>query len=114
MQTSDRVETPGIDHDAAADCPIGLAINSVGGRWKLHVLRTLLLCGPCRYNFLLGSINGISAKELTRNLGELQAGRLVELVRTANHDVYALTALGRQVEQPLRALGVFGTALARR
>lgn len=114
VHTLEQTEPAVIGPDDAASCPLGLAINTIGGRWKLHILRALLLSGPCRYNALLGSIDGISAKELTRNLGELQAARLVELTPVAGHDAYALTALGRQVEQPFRALGEFGTALARR
>jgi len=35
------------------------------------VLRSLLLNGAQRYNELLATVSGISAKELTRNLGEL-------------------------------------------
>lgn len=98
-------------HDAQA-CPLGLAINTIGGRWKLHILRTLLLGGPRRYNELLALIDGISAKELTRNLRELENSRLVE--RTDAARSYALTELGGELEAAFRALGVFGAALAAR
>ena len=98
----------------AASCPLGLAINTIGGRWKLHILRALLLTGSCRYNALLAQIEGISAKELTRNLRELESARLVDRIVVSSHDEYALTALGRDIEEPFRALGIFGTALAGR
>lgn len=98
--------------ESAASCPLGLAINTIGGRWKLHILRQLLLTGPQRYNSLLGSISGVSAKELTRNLRELEAAALLDQVELEGNKVYALTALGREIEAPFRALGIFGAALA--
>lgn len=108
--TSTHLEVP----DDASSCPLGLAINTIGGRWKLHILRALLLTGPGRYNMLLASIDGISSKELTRNLRELETARLVEQVEIDAHDYYVLTTLGRQIEHPFRALGIFGSALAGR
>ena len=56
-----------------------------------------MLNGPQRYNELLAGITGISAKELTRNLGELSASGLVARgpgasLRTTQ---YALTKLGK-------------------
>jgi DNA-binding HxlR family transcriptional regulator len=56
-------------------CPVEVAIEVIGGKWKLLLLRALLLDGPKRYNELLASVNGISAKELTRNLRELAASK---------------------------------------
>lgn len=100
-------------HDAAT-CPLGLAINTIGGRWKLHVLRALLLGGPQRYNALLGLIDGISPKELTRNLRELESAQLVVRVEHEGIRCYTLSALGRELEVPFRALGMFGAALAAR
>lgn len=98
----------------AASCPLGLAINTIGGRWKLHILRALLLTGPCRYNEMLAAIDGISAKELTRNLRELEAARLVIQEHIGNHAAYVLSALGKELEAPFRALGIFGAILASR
>jgi DNA-binding HxlR family transcriptional regulator len=95
-------------------CPLGLAINTVGGRWKLHILRELVLSGPHRYNALLAAIDGVSAKELTRNLRELEYAGLVNQVELGNSRSYSLTPLGVEIEAPFRALGIFGSALAKR
>lgn len=100
-------------HDAAT-CPLGLAINTIGGRWKLHLLRALLLGGPRRYNELLVLVDGISAKELTRNLRELMNSQLVQHIEIDGARSYALTELGAELQTAFRALGVFGTALAAR
>lgn len=102
---------PQAGHDPAS-CPLGLAINTIGGRWKLHILRTLLLGGCQRYNALLTAIDGISAKELTRNLRELESARLVVQIEREGVRSYELSALGSELEEPFRALGMFGAALA--
>src|SRR6266550_4089239 len=75
------------------DCPVERAIHTIGGKWKMLVLRSLLLNGPQRYNQLLVSVAGISPKELTRNLRELTAAGLV-VSRTIRDAPYALTPLG--------------------
>jgi len=72
------------------------------------------LVGPLRYNALLSAIDGISAKELTQNLRELESARLIKRVAVEDQSAYALTPLGREIEGPFRALGIFGAALARR
>jgi len=75
------------------ECPVERAIGVIGGKWKLLVLRSLLLNGPQRYNDLLLSVTDISAKELTRNLRELTRAGLV----ADRHDrsaPYVLTKLG--------------------
>jgi DNA-binding HxlR family transcriptional regulator len=58
-------------------CPVEEAIRVVGGKWKLLVLRSMLLNGLQRYNELLRTVAGISPKELTRNLRELADAGLV-------------------------------------
>jgi DNA-binding HxlR family transcriptional regulator len=74
-------------------CPVEKAINIIGGKWKMLVLRSLLLNGPQRYNDLLISVAGISPKELTRNLRDLTGSGLV-VARTIRDAPYALTPLG--------------------
>jgi DNA-binding HxlR family transcriptional regulator len=76
-------------------CPVERAIGVIGGKWKLLILRSLLLNGAQGYNELLVSVAGISAKELTRNLKELAGSELLR--REAGEDgsaKYELTELG--------------------
>jgi DNA-binding HxlR family transcriptional regulator len=75
------------------ECPVEKAINIIGGKWKMLVLRSLLLNGPQRYNDLLISVTRVSPKELTRNLRTLTDSGLVA-PRTARDAPYALTPLG--------------------
>jgi DNA-binding HxlR family transcriptional regulator len=83
-----------------APCPVEEAIKVIGGKWKLLVLRSLLLNGPQRYNELLGTVTAISQKELTRNLRELAGAGLV--AREAER--YGLTKLGKGLMPMFKSL----------
>lgn len=91
-------------------CPVERAIDIIGGRWKLLVLRSLLLNGPQRYNQLLASVGGISAKELTRNLRELTRSQLVA-PSTGRAAPYALTPLGNGLTPVFKRLLPWGRRL---
>ncbi|MGR4866622.1 winged helix-turn-helix transcriptional regulator [Caulobacter sp. LARHSG274] len=101
--------------EAAATCPVERAIWIIGGRWKLLVIRALMLGGPQRYNDILRAIPQLSAKELTRNLRELETAGLV--VRQAadppDRPTYGLTDLGAGLHPAFKLLGEFGQQLAR-
>src|SRR6266550_3535674 len=66
-------------------CPVEKAINIIGGKWKMLMLRSLLLNGPQRYNDLLISVTGISPKELTRNLRGADGSSLHHARHNATH-----------------------------
>lgn len=93
-------------------CPVEEAIQVIGGKWKLLLLRSLLLNGPQRYNQLLVTVTAISPKELTRNLRELTASGLViqgsGAIRMAGYD---LTALGKALMPTFQSLLAWGTGL---
>ena len=93
-------------------CPVERAIQVIGGKWKLLVLRSLVLNGGQRYNELLVSVTGISAKELTRNLGELSAsGLVVRAERSDGTARYALTPLGEGLMPTFKTLLTWGENL---
>jgi DNA-binding HxlR family transcriptional regulator len=93
-------------------CPVEQAIRIIGGKWKLLVLRSLLLNGPQRYNELLKTVTPISPKELTRNLRELTNTNLVARDsgkdRTARYD---LTKLGKGLMPTFKTLLIWGKKL---
>ena len=89
---------------AVTPCPVEEAIRVIGGKWKLRVLRSLLLNGPQRYNELLKTVTGISQKELTRNLRELTSAGLVT-------GTYELTKLGQGLMPTFKKLLTWGTHL---
>jgi DNA-binding HxlR family transcriptional regulator len=93
------------NQQAVAPCPVEEAIRIIGGKWKLLVLRSLLLNGPQRYNELLGTVTAISQKELTRNLRQLVSAGLV----TNSASRYELTKLGKGLMPTFKKLLTWGT-----
>lgn len=85
-------------------CPVEEAIRVIGGKWKLLILRSLLLNGPQRYNELLKTVTAISPKELTRNLRALTNSGLVT-------GGYELTKLGKGLMPTFKRLLTWGTHL---
>ena len=100
-------------HTEVTVCPVEQAIRIIGGKWKMLVLRSLLLNGPQRYNELLSAVSGISAKELTRNLGQLAASGLLAhgCTETARNEAYELTELGRELMPVFSQLLTWGQKL---
>lgn len=91
-------------------CPAEEAIKIIGGKWKLLVLRSLLLNGPQRYNELLASVTSISPKELTRNLRELAESGLVHRAEHRNGP-YELTKLGKGLMPAFKTLLTWGSKM---
>jgi DNA-binding HxlR family transcriptional regulator len=97
---------------AVGPCPVEEAIQIIGGKWKLLILRSLLLNGPQRYNQLLGTVTAISQKELTRNLRELtNAGLVARDSGTSRMTGYSLTKLGKGLMPTFKKLLTWGTKL---
>lgn len=116
---SDRVSfDEGAGSGANIVCPLDRAIRVIGGKWKMLILRSLFVVGAQRYNSFLRTVPGISPKELTRNLGELEHAGLVTRTKCENGpadiDVYALTELGSNLHPAFKALSSFGELLARK
>jgi DNA-binding HxlR family transcriptional regulator len=91
-------------HDA---CGAAHALELVGDRWALLVVRELML-GPKRFSDLRADLSGISANVLTQRLSALEAaGVLVrrKLPPPAAVHVYELTPWGYESEPIFQALG---------
>jgi len=88
-------------------CAAAHALDLVGERWALLVIRELML-GPKRFSDLRASLPGISANVLTQRLEGLEeAGVLThrKLPPPAAAQVYELTAWGYEAEPIFQALG---------
>ena len=88
-------------------CPMAHALDLVGERWALLVMRELML-GPKRFSDLRAALPGISANVLTQRLEGLEAaGVLVrrKLPPPASAQVYELTPWGYESEPIFQALG---------
>ena len=91
-------------------CGIAHALDLVGERWALLVVRELLL-GPKRFTDLRAGLPGISANILSQRLRELEAVDVVAratLPPPAGSAVYELTPRGRELEPVVLALGRWG------
>jgi DNA-binding HxlR family transcriptional regulator len=97
-------------------CPVEFTVRLIGGKWKLLVLRALLFHTKLRYNQLLSTIRGMSPKELTRNLRDLEDVGLVQHEGSAaeQHVEYSLTALGAELMPAFNSLAPVGTKLMER
>lgn len=91
-------------------CGIARALDLVGERWSLLIVRELLL-GPKRFADLRAGLPNVSANVLSQRLRELEAAGLVSratLPPPVGSRVYELTERGEQLEPVLVALGRFG------
>ena len=60
------------------ECVLQGALNTIGGKWKLPILCSLLANDASRYNELLKNTRGISNTMLSKTLRELEDDGLVE------------------------------------
>jgi len=90
-------------------CLLAKALEHVGDRWTLLVVRDLL-SGPKRFTDLMDRMAGITPKTLTRRLRDLEADGLIEADREAGRREvwYRLTAADRDLQPALDELLLWG------
>lgn len=69
--TEDMERTP------RSHCPVSLALDAIGDRWSLLILRDLILRGKQRYQEFLNSEEGISTNILADRLARLERQGLI-------------------------------------
>jgi DNA-binding HxlR family transcriptional regulator len=92
-------------------CGIARALDVVGDRWALLVVRELIF-GPKRFVQLRGGLHGVSPNVLSQRLRDLENAGVVRrdvLDPPADVAVYELTASGRALEPILLELGRWGS-----
>jgi len=91
-------------------CGLARALDLVGERWSLLIIRNLLL-GPLRYSDLLRGLPGITTNLLAKRLREMEALDLIERINSAAGETghaYRLTEAGTELEPAVHALGRWG------
>jgi DNA-binding HxlR family transcriptional regulator len=91
-------------------CSLARALDIVGDRWTLLVVRELLV-RPCRYADLQAGLPGIATNLLAERL------RLLEDAGVVGRDAqgrYELTGWGRRLAVPVRELARWGAPLMQR
>jgi DNA-binding HxlR family transcriptional regulator len=86
-------------------CGLARALDFVGDRWNLLIVRQLLLA-PARYRELLDGLPGVATNLLTDRLRDLEAAGVVErrLAEDSNAIAYALTPWGAELREPIEGL----------
>jgi len=95
-------------------CGLAYALDWVGERWTLLIIRELMT-GPRRFKDLLDGLPGISTNLLTERLTELKKNGLIRhriLPPPAGSAVYELTALGEGLKRTLLELSKWGAQFA--
>jgi DNA-binding HxlR family transcriptional regulator/putative sterol carrier protein len=91
-------------------CAVARALDILGERWTLLIVRELLT-GPKRFKDLLEGLPGIGTNLLAARLKDLEEHGIVRratLPPPAGSKVYELTELGRALEPVIVALGRWG------
>jgi len=91
-------------------CAAAHALDLIGERWALLVVRELML-GPKRFTDLRAGLPGISPNVLTQRLQELEQVSVVrrrKLEPPASSWVYELTEWGMELETVMMELGRWG------
>lgn len=96
--------------DELPDCPVATTVSLIGSKWKLLILRNLLV-RPWRFNELRKSLDGISQKVLTDSLRSMEEDGII--TRTVYPEVpprveYALSDLGESMRPIIKSMEEFG------
>lgn len=86
-------------------------MSLIGSKWKLLIMRDLLLNGSMRFKALQRSVGGVSQKVLTTNLRSMEDAGLV--VRRVYAEVpprveYSLTELGQSLRPIMDSMWAWG------
>ena len=95
-------------------CTIARALDVVGERWTLLIVRELMLQGSCRFTDLKNGLPGIATNLLSGRLKDLEDEGLItreDAPPPVATTLYALTEQGRSLGPVLKALGEWGRHL---
>ncbi|QNJ92282.1 helix-turn-helix transcriptional regulator [Mycolicibacterium fluoranthenivorans] len=101
-----------MSRDYGQYCGLARALDVVGDRWNLLIVRQLLM-GPARYGELREGLPGVATNLLTDRLRDLETAHVIErqLSGDSNAIAYALTEWGAQLREPIHALVRWSTPL---
>jgi DNA-binding HxlR family transcriptional regulator len=93
------------------DCPVARALDAIGGRWSLLILRDLFRKGPLRFQELEAGLEGVAPNTLSARLKTLEAKGVIGLLLYEKHPPryeYFLTDKGKALGPVLKALHNWG------
>lgn len=95
-------------------CGLAKALDLVGDRWTLLIVRELLIREGCRYTDLLNGLPGIATNLLAERLKELEKNGIVyreEAPPPIATTLFHLTNRGKELEEAVLAIGRWGGPL---
>ncbi len=98
-------------HSYGQYCSLAKALDVVGDRWTMLIMRELLEQGPCRYTDLKDGLPGIATNLLSQRLRDLESAGLIRREEAAPPiatTLFHLTDAGRELEPALIALAGWG------
>ena len=94
-------------------CPISSALDVLGDKWSLLIIRDLLIHGPRTYSEFLQSPEHISTNILASRLNLLTCLKLIERTNphgTARNNAFQLTESGAALRPILEGLAIWAQA----
>src|SRR5712691_3785088 len=91
-------------------CPIAKALDVLGDRWSLLIVRELLLRGGSRYTDLLEGLPGIATNLLADRLRDLEGAGIVSREAAPPPiatTLYHVTPRGEALRSVIKALGAW-------
>jgi DNA-binding HxlR family transcriptional regulator len=85
----------------------------LSGKWKFHILGTLLQGGRMRFMDLLREVDGIAAKMLSKELQDMEVNQLISRTVLNTKPVtveYEITAYGKTLEPIIDEIAAWGIA----
>lgn len=104
----ESAETQSEGSEWRSNCPISSALDVLGDKWSLLIVRDLIIHGPRTYSQLLESPERISTNILASRLELLACMKLIERVNpdaASRNNAYRLTEGGSALRPVLVALG---------
>jgi DNA-binding HxlR family transcriptional regulator len=92
-------------------CSVAKALDVVGDRWTLLIIRELLIRGACRYTDLKNGLPGIASNLLSDRIRGLESAGLIrreDAPPPVATTLFRLTAAGAQLQPVLDAIGRWG------
>jgi len=95
------------DNVPRIDSVIDIALSVIRGKWKILILCKLADCEYMRFSQLLNELEPISARILSKQLGEMEHDKLIKKIdfeEVPAHIEYSISSQGKNLVPALREL----------
>ncbi|WP_045464278.1 winged helix-turn-helix transcriptional regulator [Sporocytophaga myxococcoides] len=86
-------------------------MDILSGKWKFHILGTLMQGGKMRFMDLLREVDGIAAKMLSKELQDMEMNKLVSRTTLNTKPItveYEVTEYGKTLERIIDEIAIWG------